>query len=196
MRQTALSCEALDPLCQRQVGSLPCVSVLYLICGAAPPTLDIGRVVPLMIERGWDAWVIPTPHAAPFLGAAMVEAQTGHPPRTTFRMPGEARMPSPAAVLAAPMTFNSVNKWAAGIADTFALAVLTEALGEHRPVVVVPWAKPALTSHPAFDRSVQLLRDQGATVVLDRESAPLVPGAEVPDFPWRAALAALPTLTK
>ena len=172
------------------------MSVLYLICGAAPPTLDIDRVVPLLIERGWDTWVIPTPHAVPFLAAAAVEALTSHSPRATFRMPGEGRMPPPAAVLAAPMTFNSVNKWAAGIADTFALAALTEALGEHRPVVVVPWAKSALTSHPAFDRSLQLLRTERATVVLDRDSSLLVPGAEVPDFPWRAALAALPTLSK
>jgi phosphopantothenoylcysteine synthetase/decarboxylase len=72
------------------------------------------------------------------------------------------------------MTFNSVNKWAAGIADTFALGLLTEALGEGQAVVIAPWAKSALTSHPAFAHSIEMLRSIGACVIQDdRDRGPL-----------------------
>jgi phosphopantothenoylcysteine synthetase/decarboxylase len=108
-------------------------------------------------------------------------------------MPDEDRLPAPDAVLAAPLTFNSLNKWAAGIADTFALGVLTEVIGEHRPVVVVAWAKPALASHPAFRRSLKLLSSLGGRLIDNVDEEPMDPTAEVPEFPWKAALAALPT---
>jgi hypothetical protein len=166
--------------------------ILYMICGGAPPTQDIVRIVPLAQEQGWDAWVVPTPQALTFLDVAGVEARTNHPARSAYRLPGEDRLPPPAAVLAAPLTFSSLNKWAAGIADTFALGALTEALGEGRPVVAIPWAKPALTCHPAFGRSIDLLRSIGAVVLDTKDPTPVVPDAAVSDFPWRKALASLP----
>jgi phosphopantothenoylcysteine decarboxylase len=167
---------------------------LYLVCGGAPPTQDVHRIVPIVQELGWNVWVVPTPQGQAFLDVGAIENETGHPVRSDFRRPDESRLPVPDAILAAPLTFNSVNKWAAGIADTFALGVLTEALGEHQPVVVVPWAKPALTSHPAFGQSVELLRSLGACVVqANPDGETLAPHLEIPEFPWRAALDALPS---
>jgi Flavoprotein len=36
---------------------------------------------------------------------------------------------SPDAIIVAPATFNTINKWAVGISDTLALGLLTEAIG-------------------------------------------------------------------
>ncbi len=70
----------------------------------------------------------------------------------------------PDAVVAVPATFNTVNKWAAGIGDTLALGVLNEALGLGLPVIVVPYTSASLAAHPAFARSLAFLRDCGVTV--------------------------------
>ena len=96
------------------------------------------------------------------------------------------------------MTYNTVNKWAAGIADTFALGLLAETIGGKVPVTAVPWAKAALTRHPAFARSVELLATPlGRPFITDHTSAPLHPKLQSsPDFPWDAALRALPKALK
>jgi phosphopantothenoylcysteine synthetase/decarboxylase len=54
-------------------------------------------------------------------------------------MPGTGSPVPPAdAVLACPLTFNSVNKFAHGHADNFAVGLLCEMAGYGVPVVVVP----------------------------------------------------------
>ena len=69
----------------------------------------------------------------------------------------------PTRVLAAPLTFNTANKWAAGINDTLALGILNELLGEQVPIVAAPCVKAALRRHPAYIHSCQLLESYGVT---------------------------------
>jgi flavoprotein len=45
-------------------------------------------------------------------------------------MPDEPNeLPAADAVIVAPATFNTVNKWATGIADTFVVGLLCELMG-------------------------------------------------------------------
>ena len=82
---------------------------------------------------------------------------------------------------------NSVNKFAHGHADNFAVGLLCEMAGYGVPVVVVPHCKPQLASHPAFTASLQTLRGMGVQVLFD-------PGApyerRLP--PWHVVVDALP----
>ncbi len=55
--------------------------------------------------------------------------------------------------MVAPATFNTVNKWAAGITDTFATGLLCELTGLGVPIVAVPLVKEALARHVAFARA-------------------------------------------
>jgi len=101
-------------------------------------------------------------------------------------------LPPASAFAAAPATFNTINKWAAGISDTLALGLLNEAVGLGLPIVTVPWPNVALARHPAFGRSISTLRGCGVTVIFDPGHLPddEVPGQAV--FPWgdlRAELA-------
>jgi phosphopantothenoylcysteine synthetase/decarboxylase len=79
----------------------------------------------------------------------------------------QAILPRPpfGVVLVAPCTFNSLNKLAAGIADSLALSVVAEAIGRGTPVIVAPSANQPLMDHPRFNRSQAALRDWGVTVV-------------------------------
>ena len=130
--------------------------LLYVIACAAPPAPDLHLVATSMLLRslGWDLCIVPTPDAMHFLDFDALRVQTMFPIRSEYRRPTEPKLPPPDAMLVAPMTYNTVNKWAAGIADTFALGLLAETIGGDIPVTVVPWAKSALTRHPAFGRSI------------------------------------------
>lgn len=98
--------------------------------------------------------VFSTPTGTRFIDPAELEQLTGEPLRSEYRMPGVGTPVRPAdAVLACPLTFNSVNKFAHGHADNFAVGLLCEMTGYGVPVVVVPHCKPQLASHPAFTRA-------------------------------------------
>lgn len=162
--------------------------VLYLVVSAAPAPEGIPDLVRMLRSAGWRAVIFATPLGARFVDEAELELLTGQPVRSQYRMPG-AGIPTPPAdaVLACPLTFNSVNKFAHGHADNFAVSLLCEMPGYGVPVVVVPHCKPQLASHPAFTTSLETLRDMGVTVLFD------------PDAPyerrlpsWREVVAALP----
>jgi phosphopantothenoylcysteine synthetase/decarboxylase len=104
-------------------------------------------------------------------------------------MPGEGKSMRPAdAVLACPLTFNSVNKFAHGHADNFAIGLLCELTGYGIPVIVVPHCKPQLASHPVFMASISTLRGMGVRVLYDA-SAPY--DRRLPS--WAEVVAALPS---
>ncbi|MFF9060658.1 flavoprotein [Streptomyces sp. NPDC101213] len=160
---------------------------LYVVVCAAGIAADVGKLIAAAQDRGWRVGVIATPVAANgFFDVAAVEARTGLPVRSAWRRPGEPRpFPAPDAVVVAPATFNTVNKWAAGIADTLALATLSEAAGLGVPVGVLPCVNDALAGHPAYQESLIRLRGMGVRFGSPHEGAEDVEGTE---FGWERVL--------
>src|SRR5262249_25647845 len=116
--------------------------------------------------RGWTVCVIPTPEALKFIDRAALEQQTGFPVRSEYEQSGSAdTLPQPVAMLVCPATFNTINKWVYGLADTLALALLTEAIGLGLPLVAAPALNSAQAAHPAFERSVAALQEMGVIVL-------------------------------
>jgi len=157
---------------------------LYVVVCAAGIAADVSKLITAAQERGWEVGVIATPVAMNgFFDTAAVETLTGRPIRSAWRTPGDPRpFPSPDAVVVAPATFNTVNKWAAGLADTLAVATLCEAYGLGVPIAVLPCVSDALAAHPAYQDSLIRLRGMGV-----RFGPPFAgePGAE---FGWEQAL--------
>jgi Flavoprotein len=88
--------------------------------------------------------LIATPRAFQWLDVPGLSGRTGHPVRHNYKLPGEPDvLPEPDAIIVAPATFNTLNKWAAGIADTLALGLLCEATRRDLPVVVLPYLNAA-----------------------------------------------------
>lgn len=137
----------------------------YLVVCGAPPAGAISELVRLLQGDGWDVCVVPTSSAVAWLDIAVLEQLTGRPVRTEGRKPNDnERLPKAGLLIVAPATFNTINKWANGISDTFSLGMLNEWLGLGLPAVVSPYAKPSLASHPAFRRSLEVLRECGVTL--------------------------------
>lgn len=157
-----------------------------VVCGAGPAA-QLGTLVKQAIERGWTVQVVATPSALAFFDAAEVEALTGSPVRSQHRKPGTPRSRVPDAIIVAPATFNVINQWALGVADSYALAVLAEQTGMAIPIVVLPAVSGPLASRPQFARSVRALRAEGVSILLGPGgTAP--PGDGDEDFPWQLAL--------
>ncbi|NUR59661.1 MAG: flavoprotein [Catenulispora sp.] len=164
--------------------------VLYLVACGAPPAAELlshPEAVPGLQTDGWTVCVLCTPSGERFLDPAAVSIATGYPVRVEQRMPGEPDvLPAPDAVLVAPLTFNTVNKWALGISDTLALGILNEHLGAGLPIAASLWAKPELQKHPALDGHAQSLFEAGVRFIQAEDGDPR--------FPWgqlRSAMAEL-----
>ncbi|MBV9161332.1 MAG: flavoprotein [Pseudonocardiales bacterium] len=140
--------------------------MLYLVVCAAPPARHIDELVELLHQAGWHICVIPTPHAASWIDHQVLAQQTGHPIRHDHRLPGDPdSLPRADAIAVVPATFNTINKWAAGISDTFALGILNEAIGLKLPITIAPYAKPSLAAHPEFDKNLEKLAKWGVKVL-------------------------------
>ncbi|GAA0924872.1 flavoprotein [Nonomuraea longicatena] len=171
------------------------MKVLYVVVCAAGPAGQVGRLVGLAQDKGWAVQVIATPSALGFVDVAALERQSGRVVRSRYRAAGEPRSPRADAIVVAPATYNTINKFAQGIADTYALGVLSEAPGLGVPVVVLPFVNSALAARAAFRRSVGDLRADGVRVLFGPGWVePHLPGSggeRIDAFPWGDALAEL-----
>jgi phosphopantothenoylcysteine synthetase/decarboxylase len=174
--------------------------VLYVIACGGRPAGDLPAFVQEAQTSGWEVCVIATPSALRFMDLDRLAELTGHVVRYDYKQPEEPDVLPPAdAMVVAPATFNTINKWAAGISDTLALGLLNEALGLHLPVVAVPFPNIALAQHPAFQRSMRELGGWGVRLVFDPDAHPLptpnLGPASRDLFPWQALREELAKLT-
>jgi hypothetical protein len=151
--------------------------VLYVVVCAAPAASGVGEFVSLAQGAGWVVRVIATPMGERFIDADQLAGLTGDRVRTGFRMPDEPdELPQAGAVVVAPATFSTVNKWAAGITDTFAAGLLCELTGARVPILAVPLVKGELATPcrvrakpggAARDGSADPVRPTGSPTVPD-----------------------------
>lgn len=162
-----------------------------VVCGAGPATA-IDTLVQLALDDGWTVQVIATPAALEFFDQALIEQLTGNPVRSQYSMPGSPRSRIPDAIIVAPATCNTLNKWAQGTSDTYALGILAEMTGMDTPIVVLPFVNSALASRIAFRRSVVTLRSEGVRILLGpgglEPHPPRTGGNRTESFPWHLAL--------
>ncbi|KAB1108118.1 flavoprotein [Micromonospora aurantiaca] len=139
--------------------------VLYLVVCAAPPAQQIGELADLLMADGWRICVIATPIAASWLDCDALADRTGYPVRAHWRRPGDPEPHPPAdGAAVVPATFNTLNKWAAGVSDTLALGILNELLCTGVPIHVFPRVKATLAAHPAYGPNLRRLRKAGVVV--------------------------------
>jgi len=169
--------------------------VLYVVACGAPPARQLAPFAETAQRQGWDVCVIATPDGMKFLDAPRLAELTGHPVRSQYKHPDEPDVLPPAdALVAAPATFNTINKWAQGISDTLALGLLNEATGLGLPMAAAPWPNAALARHPVFRRSIAALAGWGVRVILDPGRLPGATAAPAA-FPWAELGGELPRLT-
>lgn len=170
--------------------------VLYIIACGASPARDVTKLVVAAQRDGWDTCLLATPSATHFLDSLGLAGQTGHPVRSDYKNPSDPDvLPAPDAIVVAPATVNTINKWAAGICDTLPLGILVEAIGKRLPVVAMPFTNSAQAAHPAFAENIEKLRSWGVRVLYGPDihlpHDPGTGGDYLEAFPWNRTLEAL-----
>jgi phosphopantothenoylcysteine synthetase/decarboxylase len=170
--------------------------VLHIVACGGRPAGDLAAHVGRLRADGWDTCVIATPSALKFIDTDRLAEVSGHVVRYAYKQPDEPDvLPPPDAMIVAPATFNTINKWTAGISDTLALGMLNEALGLQLPIIAVAFPDIGLARHPAFRKSVETLRSWGIRLIFDPERYPLptpnMGPAAVELFPWEALMTEL-----
>lgn len=170
--------------------------VLYLIACAAGPTQHIDDGVRAAQAAGWDTCLVLTPSAARWWEGRMGELEelTGHPVRSRYKLPWEKdALPKADAMLVAPMSCTSLNKWGAGIADTLAIGLVSEGVHMGVPVAAMPYFNRAQGAQPAVARSVAALREQGVLMLDGPDGYQAHPPKQgnPSAFPWEKAVAAV-----
>lgn len=158
---------------------------------SAPPVLRIEEFITALHTDGWTVVLIATPTAAAWIDLDALASRADclvrvHPlhPRV------QESLPRADAVVAAPLTFNSINKWAAGISDTLALGVLNEMAGTDVPVIAVPCVKSVLRKHSAYDQSIVRLVEMGVSV-MDPDTVTVKADDGLTTFIWAEITSAL-----
>jgi phosphopantothenoylcysteine synthetase/decarboxylase len=170
--------------------------VLYAIVTGSPAARDIGTLVDLAQADGWDVCVIASPNGYRFINPDALTAKTGHTVRHQYKQPHAPDILPPAdAMVAAPITCNSLAKWAAGISDTLPLGLLVEAIGKHQPVVAMPFSNWAQISFPAIQQAMTTLTAWGVTILVGddiyKQHDPGTGDNYIHLFPWHLAWQAL-----
>ncbi|MGM1063670.1 flavoprotein [Saccharothrix sp. Mg75] len=167
--------------------------VLYLVICGAGPARRVDVAVELAQDAGWAVRCLATPAAVEhFLDLDELHRLTGHPVRTDYHRQGRPSLPPADAVIVAPATYNTVNKWAAGTADTYVLTQLAELTGLGVPIAVLPFVNTALANNAVFHRSVEALRGSGVGVLFGPGGfEPHPPGQgerALAHYPWKKAV--------
>ncbi|MET0238160.1 MAG: flavoprotein [Kibdelosporangium sp.] len=170
--------------------------VLYAVVTGSPAARDIGKLVDLAHADGWDVCVIASPNGRKFIDADALSSKTGHTVRSEYKQPDAPDVLPPAdAMIVAPVTCNSLAKWAAGISDTLPLGLLVEAVGKRLPVVAMPFSNWAQISFPAVQEAMRKLADWGVAVLVGdevyKQHDPGTGERYIHLFPWELAWQAL-----
>jgi phosphopantothenoylcysteine synthetase/decarboxylase len=140
--------------------------VSFVAC-AAPLAARTVEITTALVAADWSVTPFVTTDAAGWIDLPALEQVAGVPVRTTHRTPGTGtRSTLPDAAVVCPATFNTVNKLAAGLADSLVVSALCEWLGARIPMIILPMLNDRLWGHPAWEASLTTLRGAGA-VLLD-----------------------------
>jgi phosphopantothenoylcysteine synthetase/decarboxylase len=139
---------------------------LALVACGAPLAARVHDVAARAVEAGWTVHVVATISAMNWVNARGVEQITGFPVLAEQRQPGQAkRFAPPAQVIVCPATFNTVNKLAAGIADSYAVGLLCEALASRIPIIIAPMVNNRLWPHPVWQHNLDTLAAAGVRFI-------------------------------
>ncbi|KAJ6598763.1 flavoprotein [Mycena sp. CBHHK59/15] len=169
------------------------VEILLVICGAGPLE-DISKLLDQVLHRGWKVQAIATPSALDIgLDVRAVELKTDRPVVTSAAI---RRTANPDAIMVAPATANTLAKLALGIRDTYAAAVLAQAVAARIPMVILPSIKKVDLDNQVLPTHIKNLRLDGVHVLIGGPNGVQPTNASskdgpLPPFPWHLAVSAM-----
>jgi phosphopantothenoylcysteine decarboxylase len=140
--------------------------VVYLMISGATTAARCPSILRDLCALGFSTVLaVPTPNASRVVAFRDLADVPGAQVVESYFDQSIRPQPPRGVVLFAPCGFNSLNKLAAGIADTLALSIVAEAIGRRTPVIVAPSLNQPLLDHPTARASLRTLAGWGVTIV-------------------------------
>ena len=140
--------------------------LVYLLSSGTSTAVRAPELLRGLLGLGFTGVVaIPTPNAARVVAARELADIEGVRVVESYFDAAIRPRPPRGVLLFAPMSFNSLNKLAHGIADSLALSVVAEAIGRNTPVIVGPSLNAPLLDHPEARASLDKLGRWGVAIV-------------------------------
>lgn len=139
-------------------------NILFVLTGSIAG-FKACEAISQLVQRGHRVRTVATPAALRFTGAATLEGLTGAAPLSDLFAPGAALEHINLTrwadlVLVCPATANTLNRFAAGLADDLPGALFL-AHDRKKPWLIAPAMNPAMWAHPATQAAVEKLRGWG-----------------------------------
>ena len=139
-------------------------NILFVLTGSIAG-FKACEAISQLVQRGHRVRTVATPAALRFTGAATLEGLTGAAPLIDLFAPGAALEHINLTrwadlVLVCPATANTLNRFAAGLADDLPGALFL-AHDRKKPWLIAPAMNPAMWAHPATQAAVEKLRGWG-----------------------------------
>ena len=132
------------------------------------------EIARLLMRHGATVYPVMTESACRLIGPDLIEWACGYKPITELTgavehvaLAGNVKEKAD-LILVCPSTANTIGKIASGIDDTPVTTMVTTALGEHIPVVIVPAMHEPMYRHPFVLENIQKLKNGGITVMMPR----------------------------
>lgn len=139
--------------------------VLYVVGTGARKITQIPRMIEELVDEGAEVYTMISDMGRQICDSALSEFKIdGNTMVYGYSREGEA-LPLEDMVLVAPCTFNTLNKIAGGIADTYPLTITATAIGAGRNVVIAPAMNGELWYHPIMEESRKKLEQWGCKIV-------------------------------
>ncbi len=140
--------------------------VAYLMLSGATTAARGPELLRALVGLGFATVIaIPTPNASRVIALRELADVAGAQVVELYFDAAIRPRPPRGVVLFAPLSFNSLNKLAHGVADNLALSVVAEAIGRGTPVIVGPSLNAPLLRHPEARASLERLPLWGVTIV-------------------------------
>jgi len=151
------------------MSNAPDKKLLFLLTGSIA-CFKACELISRLARRGIAVQTVASAGALKFVGSATLEGLTGRPPFTDLYETGRAmdhinlaRWAD--AAIVCPATANSLNRFAAGLADDAAGALFLAWEPGKKPWLIAPAMNATMWDHPATRASRRKLADHGARLL-------------------------------
>lgn len=139
--------------------------VLYVVGTGARKITHIPRMIQEFVDEGAEVYTMMSNMGKEICDSGLSDFKIpGNTLVYGYSREGES-LPLEDIILVAPCTFNTLNKIAGGIADTYHLTITATAIGAGRSVVIAPAMNRDLWYHPIMEESRKKLEQWGCKIV-------------------------------
>lgn len=143
-------------------------NILFILTGSIAGYKACDAISQL-VKRGHQVKTVATPAALRFVGPATLEGLTGSPVLSDLFAPGAALEHINLTrwadlVVVCPATANTINRFAAGLADDLPGALFL-AHDRTKPFLIAPAMNPAMWQHPATEAATRQLGEWGVRFI-------------------------------